>query len=396
MIKHRDFHINFIKNKKIYFGISIGLILIGLIFNIVFGSKMDIKFTGGAIVKYSYTGSEVSSDRVAETAKEVTGMESKVNISSNIMGNSEDMGKNFASIEFAGNDIVSLDQQNQLTKSLNETYPGANFVLSESSSIDATNGQNFFWKCMCAIALASVLMIIYIAFRFRKIGGWSAGIMAVVSLLHDVAIIYFTFVVFGMPIDDNFVAVVLTILGYSLNDTIIIYDRIRENRRLLGQRAEIGSLVNLSINQTLQRTINTTITTALAIASVLVVSLIFNVSSVVTFAFPMLIGIVAGCYSTICIAGPLWVMWQHRTEKKALEDNKGGKKVAVQINADSAINRRKDEEDKNIQKKEQSSNQSTSVAKEEFLSLDTSKRGKGKSKLSKRDRDRLKDKNKKN
>ena len=82
----------------------------------------------------------------------------------------------------------------------------------------------------------------HLAFRFRKIGGWSAGVVAVIALLHDVAVIYFTFVVFRMPVDDNFIAVVLTILGYSLQDTIIIYDRIRENRRIMGPKAEIGEL----------------------------------------------------------------------------------------------------------------------------------------------------------
>ena len=94
--------------------------------------------------------------------------------------------------------------------------------------------------------------------------------VAVIALLHDVAIIYFTFVVFRMPVDDNFIAVVLTILGYSLNDTIIIYDRIRENRRILGPKAEIGELVNTSINQTLTRTINTSVATVMAVGVVVV------------------------------------------------------------------------------------------------------------------------------
>ena len=136
--------------------------------------------------------------------------------------------------------------------------------------------------------------------------------MAVVALLHDVLFVFTTFIIFRMPINDNFIAIVLTILGYSLNDTIVIYDRIRENKRLLGKKYTTGELVNLSINQSLTRTINTSVMTVLAMAVVLVVALMYNVESIVSFALPMIIGMIAGVYSSICIAGPLWVMWQER------------------------------------------------------------------------------------
>lgn len=382
MRKYREFNIDFVRNKKIYFGISIGLILIGLLVNVIFGTEMDIQFTGGAIVQYSYTGDEIQSGDIQDIVKEATGLDATVNLSSNIVSGDSGLASNSASIEFSGNDALDLDNQNAMTEAINEKYPDNSFTLQESTSVDPTNGQSFFWKCMCAIALASVIMVIYIAFRFRKIGGWSAGVMAIVSLLHDVAIIYFTFVVFRMPIDDNFVAVVLTIIGYSLNDTIIIYDRIRENRRLQGPKAEVGALVNLSINQTLQRSINTTVTTALAITSVLVISLIFNVSSVVTFALPMLVGIVTGCYSTICIAGPLWVMWQHRKERKNAVLERGSKKDKAREKAQLMA-----EESKTV---EPTRTQVLEPAKQ----LDITKRASGKGKLSKRDRDKLKDQNK--
>lgn len=390
MRKYHQFKIDFIKNKKIYFTISLGIILIGLLVNIFFGTEMDIQFTGGAIVDYTYSGQEIDADSLASIVKDATGLDAEVTLSSNIVSGNSGLASNSASVEFAGNDALTLDQQDEVTNAFAENYPDSNFTLSQSTSVDPTNGQSFFWKCMCAIALASILMVIYIAFRFRKIGGWSAGVMAIVSLLHDVAIIYFTFVIFRMPIDDNFVAVVLTILGYSLNDTIIIYDRIRENKKLLGEKKEIGDLVNLSINQTLQRTINTTLTTALAITSVLVVSLIFNVDSVVTFALPMLVGIISGCYSTICIAGPLWVMWQHRKQRKVAELQRGSKKdkareaklAAESLNSNSIV----DESLNNISV--------DTVKTEPSIQLDLSKRGSGKAKLSKKDRDKLKDQNK--
>ena len=178
-------------------------------------------------------------------------------------------------------------------------------------------GFMFFMKCLCAIGIAAVLMVLYVAFRFRKIGGLSAGCMALVALVQDIIVVYFTFVILRFPIDSNFMAVILTIIGYSLNDTIVIYDRVRENRRLLGRDVSTAELYNVSANQMLKRTIYTSLTTALAIGTVLVVCLIMNIDSVVTFALPMLLGVIYGCFSSTCIAGPLWVAWQNRKAKKA-------------------------------------------------------------------------------
>ena len=109
----------------------------------------------------------------------------------------------------------------------------------------------------------------------------------------------------------------LTILGYSINATVVIYDRIRENKRLLGTKVSLAELVNTSINQSLTRSINTTISTVIAMGTVCVVAIVYNVSSIITFAAPMLVGMIAGAYSSVCIAGPLWVTWQeHKLAKK--------------------------------------------------------------------------------
>lgn len=315
MIKYRKFNIDFIGNKKIFFSISLGLIALGIIFNAIYGTVLDIQFTGGAVVKYSYTG-DIDANELTNVVQNATTDQISLQISKNILANNEGVVSNNISIEFPGNQAISIDQQKTLDDALSQTFPNNNFQKIESSSVDPTNGSKFFLKCMVAVALAAILMIVYIAFRFRKIGGWSAGCMAVVALLHDVAIVYFTFIIFRMPLDDNFIAVVLMILGYSLNDTIIIYDRVRENRRIMNPKTSIREIVNKSINQTLTRTINTSLTTATAIGTVLIVALVFNLPSVISFALPMLIGVISGCYSTICIAGPLWVMWKEN-EKKA-------------------------------------------------------------------------------
>ena len=255
--------IDFVGKKKIFFGISIGIIVLGIIFNFIFGTRLDIQFSGGATLTFSYTG------------------------------------------EVDQNSLYDFIQD-----------PDNNFVCLEASSVDASMGFMFLLKCLAAVALASILMVIYVTIRFKKIGGLSAGVMALVALFHDVAMIYFMYVIFQMPIDSNFIAVVLMIIGYSLNDTIVIYDRVREQRRLMGRSTDIGTIFNVSCTKTIKRTIMTSVTTFAAILIVYIVATVFNIASVKGFALPMMIGVISGCYSSICIAGPLWVMWQNHKEAK--------------------------------------------------------------------------------
>ena len=311
----KQFNFDFIKNKKIFFGISLGIMFIGIIFNFIFGTQLDIQFTGGAIIKYSYTG-DLDESQMEKLIQDKTTEVVEIQLNKNVVSAADNTIKNNVSVEFGGNDALSVEQQTELSNALEETFPENHFEQIESSSVNPSMGHTFFWKCMTAIAIASILMVLYVAFRFKKISGLSAGVMALVALIHDVIMVYFTFVIFRLPLDDNFIAVVLMILGYSLNDTIVIYDRIRENRKKLGPKTKVADLVNASINQTLSRTINTSISTVMAIGTVLVVALFFKLDSVVSFALPMMIGVISGCYSTISIAGPLWVMWQEHKEKK--------------------------------------------------------------------------------
>ena len=135
-----------------------------------------------------------------------------------------------------------------------------------------------------------------------------------IALVHDVLAAFFTFVIFRIPLDDNFIAVVLTILGYSINATIVIYDRIRENRRYMGKNDTISDVVNKSVNQSFTRCINTNIATLIAIGLVCVFALIYNIDAITSFALPMMAGVICGAYSSTFLSGPLWAMWQ---EKKA-------------------------------------------------------------------------------
>ena len=266
----RTFHIKFCEKKKIFFGISLAILVIGVICNIFLGTKLDIQFTGGAVIRYSYNGT-IQQEDVEQIVKDASGKDVSVRIHEDMSTvNDPTQANNSVSISFAGTDSISLDQQQSIATALDEKYPDANFEVVESNSVNPTMGQSFLLKCAIAVLIAFVLLLIYVGFRFRKIGGVTAGLMSIVALLHDVLIVYFVFVAFQMPINDSFMAVVLTILGYSLNNTIIIYDRIRENRRLMGPKTSYADLVDTSINQTLTRSIYTSLTTFVAIAAVFV------------------------------------------------------------------------------------------------------------------------------
>ena len=164
--------------------------------------------------------------------------------------------------------------------------------------------------------ITAVLVVIYVGIRFRRIGGVSAAVTALITLVFDVLVTFFTCIIFRLQIDSNYIAVVLTILGYSLNDTIVIYDRVRENERL-NPGMEIGELVNDSINKVKIRNIVTSLTTFIAVITIVVVSELFGLSSLRTFAIPMAFGIISGGASSLFIAGPLWVIWKRHKAKKA-------------------------------------------------------------------------------
>ena len=348
----QKFHIDFIGKSKIFFAFSLILMLVCLIVNIfVLPTRIDIQFTGGTIVKYSYSG-DLTEKQITDVAQKATKDTISFTFSENLA--SSDSNSHMVSLEFTNSKAISVEEQDTVTKALTTEFPDNNFKVEESSSVDASKGASFFAKCIAAVILAAVIIIVYVAIRFKKIGGMSAGVMAVVALIHDLIIVYFTFAMFHMSLDDNFIAVVLMILGYSVNDTIVIYDRIRENRRMMGPKVSLAEVSNASMNQCLTRTIMTTISTMAAIGSVLVVSLIFNIESIISFALPMLIGLISGCYSSICIAVPLWVMWRNHADKK---------KAAKA--AETRSDKKKDSEKKSSSKKAEKPAEKKETAKKE-------------------------------
>ena len=305
--------LDFTGKKKIFFCVSLGIILIGIICNFIFGTTLDIQFSGGATLTFSYQG-DVNHDELNAFIQKQTTDRITTSFSSDMVGGTG----NSVTVQFAGKNAMDRSVGATLTAELQKEYPDAKFELLEENSVDASMGHSFLLKCLVAVALASVLMVLYVTLRFKKIGGLSAGVMALVALFHDVAMIYFMYVIFRWPIDSNFIAVVLMILGYSLNDTIVIYDRVREQRKLMGRKIDVGTVFNVSSTKTMRRTIMTSVTTLVAILTVYIVASIFNIASVKGFALPMMIGVISGCYSSLCIAGPLWVIWQtKKAQKKA-------------------------------------------------------------------------------
>ena len=225
----REFNLDIVGKKKIFFIISSALILIAILVSIIFGVKVDIKFQGGSMITYSYTG-DINLEDTESFIKSAMDKENSIQGSTDIA-----TGRQSMIISLTEKDGLTVEEQQKLTEELTNKYKDNNLEMISTTNVGASIGQEFFKKCWVAVIFSALLMIIYIGFRFKKISGWSAGVMAVVALLHDVAMVYATFVIFRIPLNDNFMAVVLTILGYSVNDTIVIYDRIRENKKIYGK-----------------------------------------------------------------------------------------------------------------------------------------------------------------
>ena len=303
MLKNFDF----IAKRKLFLYISIGILLIGLIVNLIMGVELDIQFKGGTLLQYTY---ENDLDKVAATEfiREKFA-DAEVDITEN--------GENgLPTIAISMSDEIDIETQTTFVEQLQKEFPDSGITATKTNSLQPSYGRTFFAKCCVAILIASLFLVIYVGLRFRKIGGFSAGVMSLLALLHDILIAYFVFVIFRIPLNDNFVAVVLTILGYSLNDTIVIYDRIRENRKKMDKKTHINEVVNLSLSQSFGRTLNTSICTFVAIGTVAVIALIFSLDAIISFAIPMSIGVIVGFYSSTFLCTPLWALWVEHSEKR--------------------------------------------------------------------------------
>lgn len=301
--------LNFYGKRKVFFIISSILMILTLLSCFIFGVTLSIEFKGGTIATYSYEGT-VSETELQKLASDSLKTDVTIQLGETFTG------ENITcfTVSFTMDEPFDTELQDTLLQDLTAKYPDANIELLESNDIAPSSGKIFFIKCIVAALFATVLLIIYIAWRFKRISGWSAGVFAIVALLHDLVIVFASFVILGFEIDSIFMAVILTILGYSVNDTIVIYDRIRENQKLM-PKMPLADLVNLSLSQTMRRAIRTSITTISSMVIVTIVALVCNVSSILSFSIPMIFGMASGSYSSICLAPVLWVSWKTRIKK---------------------------------------------------------------------------------
>lgn len=311
---------DFMKHRRIFFLIPVVLLAVTVVFGFILGMSLDVKFKGGTIIEVPTAG-DVDLNQARDVAQTQLGGECIVQL-----GESSN-GKQLV-ITLSESEDVSPEQVSSLLNELKTTFPDsikANESEVSTTTVDPQVGMDFFQKCLVAVAFAFLAIVVYIGIRFRKIGGVSAGLVGILTLLHDVGFVFAAMVFFRFTINDAFMAIVLTILGYSINNTIVVYDRVRENRAVLEKEKPIAEIVNLSINQTLSRSINTTLTTVLALIVMLIVGLIWHLDTIVAFVLPLIFGMAAGLYSSVFISGPLWVLWKQKHPDKPEKKRKTNK-----------------------------------------------------------------------
>ena len=299
---------NIVGRRKIWFTISIALIVPGTIALFLWGLKPGIDFTGGQEIEVSgeVTQAELR-DIISKTGvKEITVTTSG---SDRLLARFSD--KEVENPENIRQNIKTLLAQNNLTE-------------TAYSSVGPSVSRDITRNALIGVGLASIAILIYIAFAFRNtpppVSPWSFGATAIVALLHDALFLLGIFAIlghfFGVQVDALFVTAILTVIGFSVHDTIVVYDRIRENLRRLNKPFE--EVVNISINETLARSLNTSVTVVL----VLLAFYMFGGESIKYFVLALLIGIISGTYSSIFNASPLLVVYNNWKIKKSKQASK--------------------------------------------------------------------------
>ena len=288
----------YVENRKKFYAISLIVIIIGLLamgINGVRGKgffEKDIEFTGGSYIQFDLEKpltNELKSE-LAEITTEVTG----------------DPNPRITSADETGVIITMQRTENdkriELYNTIKEKYNLAADMPLAHEDFSATISSEIKWGAIKAVVVGVILILIYITFRFKD---YKFGVSAVLALAHDVLVMLTIYAVFRIPLNNSFIAAMLTIVGYSINDTIIVFDRIRENKArkgTKGDKAIPAELINNSISQTLSRSICTSITTLVMV----VLLYILGTDQVKEFALPLIVGIAAGTYSSIFVASPLW------------------------------------------------------------------------------------------
>ena len=277
---------SFIKHRKIFYIVSVSIIVIGLLWSVIFGMNYGIDFTGGTTIQVDL-GKQVAIEDVEKTLKDYE-LDPQIIYAGE--GNTQVVIKTIKSLDNAG--------RNEVINTLEQAYGITEDDVLASEQFGPSVGDELKVNALKAIIIASIGMLIYIIFRFKS---WKYGFSAVAGVVHDVLIVIAFYAIFGFTVNNPFIAAILTLVGYSINDTIVIFDRIRENKAL---HTRDNSEVNIdrSINQTLNRTIMTSLTTLV----VMVPLCIMVSSSIREFIIPLMVGVIVGCCSSIFICSPLY------------------------------------------------------------------------------------------
>jgi len=300
-------NIDFVGKRKIYYIISLIIVIAGIVSMVTRGFTMDIELVGGTIIEVELGKTYENAD-IVELVKEVTGSTARVQK----MGNNVE-AQTGVSISTAE---LTEEQKNEILTKIAEKYQIED--INEHSTfrtVSAAFGSEMSSRAIKAVIVAVILIMLYIAIMFKALSGLSAGVSAALALAHDLFVMIALYSVLQLPINTIFVAALLTILGYSVNDTVVIYDRIRENT-LANRKMPREELVNLSVNQSLKRTMYTSIGIFIALCILLGFSIYYRVDTIKEFALPLMVGVLSGTYSSTLLSGSLWVDFNNIANRK--------------------------------------------------------------------------------
>lgn len=280
--------------RKIWYTISAIVIGIGLIFLLINGLNLGIDFNGGTLMEFSFEN-EVTTDQVRNVLEEI-----------NIAEDSKIQRSDSAGMHGVIIRAKTLDSEEivAVEEAVKNEFATAEMLRTEM--VGPTIGQELRINALLAMLAASIAIVAYISFRFE----FRFAVVSIITLMHDVLITIGIFAIIGREVNTPFVAALLTIVGYSINDTIVIFDRIRENMKLM-HRVPFIEQANTAVVDTLPRSINTSLTTLITILAIY----FFGGASIQTFMLALFIGMFAGTYSSIFVASPLLVTWQNRISK---------------------------------------------------------------------------------
>ena len=296
--------LDIIGKKNLYFALSLIVVIPGLVALLFYGLNLSIDFTGGSRLTVSFRD-KIEKQKIEKVKQILTSQNIRVYII--------EQSKNQVLLRTSP---IDQSQNNKFINALSENFKDSR--ETEFETIGPTIGKETTINAVKAVLLASLLIILYITWSFRKVpkpaSSFRFGISAIIALIHDVLVVLGIFAIlghfFGVEVDSLFVTALLTVIGFSVHDTIVVFDRIRENLRR--SQDSFPQIVNDSILQTLDRSLNTSLTVVLVLTALL----LFGGETIRWFVVALLIGIISGTYSSIFNAAPILVVWQEWSEKR--------------------------------------------------------------------------------